>query len=122
VSSVSCSKPSSANSAARWQRTSRTSASSKSGNHSLELHSLNWKYSIFFPARCRTLLSHHGRPQLLQTPFQSLDYNSPTDSFTYTVQLFCTISIIQWHQQTCSSKLHHRYCERCNTRNSSWIL
>jgi hypothetical protein len=48
VSTVSCSKPSSANSAARWQRTSRTSASSKSENHSLELHSLNWKYSSFF--------------------------------------------------------------------------
>lgn len=71
LSTVSCSRPSSANSAARRQRTSRTSASFKSGNHSLELHSLNWKCSFFCPARCRILFSQHGRPQLIPAPIQS---------------------------------------------------
>lgn len=71
LSTVSCSRPSSSNSAARRQRTSQTSASSKSGNHSLELHSLNWKCSFFCPARCRILFSHHGRPQHIPAPIQS---------------------------------------------------
>lgn len=71
LSTVSHARPSSANSVARRQRTSRTSASSKSGNHSLELHSLNWKCSFFCPARCIILSSHHGRPQLKPAPIQS---------------------------------------------------